>query len=355
VATLISNRFWLKSSQVIRWRLRGLIRMLPSRVAAPEPTGDAVAPRQRVAYMFTGGYGDFVQILRPLHRLVAAYPDADVLLHGADRFAREFSTELPASLRIAPRLDPLRWALDPVDLLFTNCVGVYRVRFDMAARFSSRRAYGFRHSHEPRRGGYAATIPLLPEVRSFAEENMKVMDLAGVPSFFIPMRMGAGDSDQAALENLFPGEDVPEWGKGKILFHIGSAGLKKDFGPKVYARIVLAILHRLEVEGRPVEVVMGPGDDAIASEVRGATGYVPQAFPLSRLIRILRSFQGTVLCFNSFPAHICHYLGHSAIVMHRETIPYGYDCAPLHTQVVLYSEKDWDLGEVWEALHSEAD
>jgi hypothetical protein len=73
-------------------------------------------------------------------------------------------------------------------------------------------------------------------------------------------------------------------------------------------------------------------------------------FPLARLIRILKSFEGTVLCFNSFPAHICHYLGLPAIVIHREAVPYGYDCAPLHRQVVLTSASDWDLGGVWEAL-----
>ena len=109
------------------------------------------------------------------------------------------------------------------------------------------------------------------------------------------------------------------WGKGKILFHIGSAGLKKDFGLKGYTRLVLGVLNRLD--GRPVEVVMGPGDEDIALEVRTGTGFVPQMYPLSRLIRILRSFEGTVLCFNSFPAHICQYLGRSAIVMHREVDP----------------------------------
>jgi hypothetical protein len=38
------------------------------------------------------------------------------------------------------------------------------------------------------------------------------------------------------------------------------------------------------------------------------------------------------------------------VVIHREAVPYGYDCAPLHRQVALRRAKDWDLGEVWAAL-----
>ncbi|HKP96604.1 MAG TPA: hypothetical protein VJ385_12670 [Fibrobacteria bacterium] len=353
VTTLISGRFWFKSTQMVRWRMRGFLRLLPARSPGAESAAEEnpFAGRLRIAYMFTGTYGDFVQILRPLNRLAAAFPHAEIRLHGADRYAREFSSELPPGLRIAHSFDPFRWVLDPVELLLTNCVGVYRVRLDFAARFCARRAYGFRHSHETRRGGYAATIPLLPEVRSFAEENLKVLDLAGVPQMWGLLER-RGESLEAG-EALFPGEPVPAWGKGKILFHIGSAGLKRDFGLKVYTRLVFGILSKLD--GRPVEVVMGPGDEDIALEVRSGTGYVPQMFPLSRLIRILRSFEGTVLCFNSFPAHICHYLGRSAIVMHREAIPYGYDCAPLHKQVVLSPDKGWDLREVWEALESDED
>jgi ADP-heptose:LPS heptosyltransferase len=355
VTTLTFNRFWLKGSQLVRWRMRGLLRLLPMRAqgasAAPGPA--AVPERYRIAYMFTGTYGDFVQILRPLNRLAAAFPDAEILLFGGDRYAWEFSSELPANLRIARPLDPFRWFKHPVDLMVTNCVGVYRVRFDFAARFCARRAYGFRHAHETRRGGYADTIPLVPEIRSFAEENMRLLDMVGAPSFFNPVRKEESPETAKPSDALFPEEPpVPAWGEGKILFHIGSAGLKKDFGPKVYARLVLSILTRLE--GRAVEVVMGPGDEDIAHEVRTRTGFVPQAFPLSRLIRIMRSFEGTVLCFNSFPAHICQYLGRPAIVMHRNSIPYGYDCAPLHKQVVLKAEKGWDLEEVWDALESES-
>ncbi|MDB5104758.1 MAG: hypothetical protein JWP91_2447 [Fibrobacteres bacterium] len=328
--------------------MRGLLKALPSRASASSGTAGiarADGARFRIAYLFAGTYGDFVQALRPLNRLAAAYPDAEILLHGADRYAREFAIELPRNLRIAQHLEPVRWLSDPVDLLFTNCVGVYRVRFDFAARFGARRAFGFRHSHESHRGGYAATVPLLPEVRSFAEENLKVLDLAGVPAGF----SGVPARGRATIEES--GDGLPPWGKGKILFHIGSAGLKKDFGLRLYTRLVMGILNKLD--GRPVEVVMGPGDEDIALEVRTGTGFVPQMFPLPRLIRILRSFEGTVLCFNSFPAHICHYLGRSAIVMHREAVPYGYDCGPLHRQVILSEGSGWDLSEIWDALRPE--
>lgn len=335
--------FMSRSSQMLRWRVRGLLKALPSRRAPSDPAAAA-----RIAYLFAGTYGDFVQALRPLNRLAAAYPGAEIILCGAERYAREFASELPPGLRIARAGEPWSWMRDPVDLLLTNCVGVYRVRFEVAARFCARRAFGFRHAHETRRGGYAATVPLVPEARSFAEENLRVLDLAGVPE--APEASDA-KPEPAARPSAYGwsnAEIVPPWGKGKILFHIGSAGLKKDFGPRAYAKLVLGILNRLE--GRPVEVVMGPGDEDIALEVRSGTRHMPQMYPLSRLIRILKAFEGTVLCFNSFPAHICHYLGRSAIVIHREAVPYGYDCAPLHRQVVLTSGSDWDLGGVWDAL-----
>lgn len=331
--------------------MRSLLKTLPNRSGeagcCDGPRGTA-ASRLRIAYLFAGTYGDFVQVLRPLNRLAKAYPHSEIILLGADRYAREFASELPSNLRIAHAIDLFRWVLRPVDLLLTNCVGVYRVRFDFAARFCARRAFGFRHSHETRRGGYAETIALSPQVRSFAEENLKVLELAGVPSATGPM--------EAAIQTSWPvverrsGETVPAWGKGKILFHIGSAGLKKDFGLKAYTRLVVGILSKLH--DRRVEVVMGPGDEDIALEVRSGTGFVPQMYPMSRLIRILRSFEGTVLCFNSFPAHICHYLRRPAVVIHRDAVPFGYDCAPLHRQVILKAEKGWEPDEVLEILQA---
>ena len=311
----------------LRWRLRRWLGAFPAR-----PPAAPSAPPRRIAYLFAGTFGDFVQMLPALRRLAAAYPQAQILLAGEIDHAREFQGELPANLRVIPDWVPWTWVLRRVDLLFTNAVGVYRVRFEAWARLGARRAFGFRHVQEHRRGAYGESLPLDAGVKSFAAENLKLLDLAGVPAW-------------AAVSGT---DAVAPWGRGIILFHIGSAGLKKDFGLKAYTRIVLAILSRLK--DRPVEVVMGPGDEDIALEVRSGSGQMPQMYPLASAIRRLRAFEGTVICFNSFLAHLCHYLGRPALVIHRGAVPYGYDCAPLHRQIVLSEDKNWDLGEVWEAV-----
>ena len=137
-------------------------------------------------------------------------------------------------------------------------------------------------------------------------------------------------------------------GQDRILFHIGSSGLKQDFGLNIYTRLVLGILDHLE--GRPVDVVIGPGDEDIALEVKTGTTLVPQMFPLERLIANLRTYAGPILCFNSFLAHLCAYLNRPAIVIHRQAIPFGYDCSPLHRQVILKAETGYNLAEVWDVL-----
>ena len=71
---------------------------------------------------------------------------------------------------------------------------------------------------------------------------------------------------------------------------------------------------------------------------------------MSKLIRLLRAFEGTVVCFNSFMAHLCHYLGKPALVIHKDAVPYGYDCSVIHRQVVLLPENGWNPREVLEAL-----
>src|SRR5690606_29731181 len=124
-----------------------------------------------------------------------------------------------------------------------------------------------------------------------------LLDQAGVPQGTVP--------DGGKRAHVPDGAPAP--GRNGILFLIGSAGLKRDFGLETYSHLVTEILRKLP--DRPMEVVAGPGDGDIAVRVRAETGIAAQSHPLPRLIHLLRSYEGTVLCFNSFSAHICHYLG----------------------------------------------
>jgi hypothetical protein len=99
-----------------------------------------------------------------------------------------------------------------------------------------------------------------------------------------------------------------------------------------------------------VEIVSGPGDEDVAALVKAKTSFPIQEFPMATLIRRLRAYQGTIVCFNSFLAHLCHYLGKPALVIHRNAVPYGYDCSAIHTQLVLQADHAWNPREVLNAL-----
>ena len=330
--------------EIARWRIRKLLSVLPARMPA---TARGVKPPGRIAYLFAGTYGDFVQILPALRRLATAYPNADLVLCGGHEYARDFSSEVPRNLRLAKSWELWSWMLSPSDLLFTNAVGVFRGHFDLAARLTARKAFGFRHENEARRGGYSRTLRLDPSAVSFNEENLKLLDLAQVPECWgVGPGPGTGTAPPAdAAMSVRPSEP---WGKGRILFHIGSSGLKKDFGLTAYACIITDLLSRLEE--KQVELISGPGDGDIVAAIKAETHFAPQEYPIAKLIRMLRGYEGTILCFNSFMAHLCHYLGKPAIVIHRQVVPYGYDCSVIHRQVVLTRENGWGSGQVLEAL-----
>jgi ADP-heptose:LPS heptosyltransferase len=334
-----------KMEAAVRWRIRRMLSMLPPK-GPGAPAARSAAP-SRVAYLFAGTYGDFVQILPSLRRLATAYPKADLVLCGGEGYAREFATEVPRILRLAKGGEPWSWAFSPADLLLTNAVGVFRGRFDLAARVCARRSFGFRHEHESARGGYTRTLRLDPSVTSFAEENIRLLDLAQVPETW-GVGPGPGSGMIPYEDAAVAARPAESWGRGRILFHIGSAGLKREFGLNAYSRIISEILSRLEE--RTVELLMGPGDEDVAAEVRIQSRFTPQEQSIPRLIRALRGFEGAVLCFNSFMAHLCHYLGKPAVVIHRGEIPFGYDCSVIHRQVVLRPENHWSVHEVLEAL-----
>ena len=171
--------------QVLRWRMRKLLSMMPAararEGASPRngSSGAGAGEIRRIAYLFAGTYGDFAQCLAALRRLASAHPKAEVIVFGAE-MSVDFRCELPRNVRPSRPGEFWWWIAHPVDLLFTNSVGVYRVRFDYLARFCARKAFGFRHAHESDRGGYAVTHGLYTSSRSFAEENLRLLDLAAV-------------------------------------------------------------------------------------------------------------------------------------------------------------------------------
>jgi len=338
-----------RAQELARWRIRGLLALLPSRDAA---TARSAGSPRRVVYLFAGTYGDFVQALPALRRLAEAYPRADLVLHGGHAYAREFSAEVPRRLRLSRSGEPWSWILSRADLLFTNAVGVFRGRFDLLARLCARKAFGFRHEGEARRGGYSRTLKLDRDVTSFHEENLKLLDLAQVPECW-GVGPGPGTGIAAHPDAALSAAPAEPWGRGRILFHIGSAGLKREFGVEIYAGLVTDILSHLE--DRQVELLMGPGDGDVAVRVKAVSRIAIREYPVNRLIRQLRAFEGTILCFNSFMAHLCHYLGKPALVLHKDAVPYGYDCSVLHRQIVLVPEDAWSTREVLLALGIQPD
>jgi ADP-heptose:LPS heptosyltransferase len=333
-----------RAQELARWRIRKLLALLPVRDAATARSGGTPG---RVVYLFAGTYGDFVQILPALRRLAAAYPGADLVLHGGHAYAREFSSEVPRKLRLTKAGEPWTWIFSRADLLFTNAVGVFRGNFDLVARLCARRAFGFRHEGEARRGGYSRTLKLDRDVTSFHEENLKLLDMAQVPECW-GVGPGPGTGFAAHADAAVSASPAEPWGRGRILFHIGSAGLKQEFGLNTYAALVTDMLSHLE--DRQVELLMGPGDSDVANLVKAVSRLPFREYPVNRLIRQLRAFEGVILCFNSFLAHLCHYLGKPAIVIHKDAVPYGYDCSVLHRQIVLSPENAWSTREVLLAL-----
>lgn len=288
----------------------------------------------RVAYLFAGTYGDFVQILPTLREMDRRFPQADLFLAAPKALYLAFRSELPTRVQRAKPIHLLLWAIFPVEALMTNAVGVYRVRFDFAARFCARISLGFRYPGEPPRSAYSFTLELPPPPANFGRENLRLINSAA--SFF------AFDLSQQS-ETQVPESVAKRAGSGRrVLFHIGSAGLQKDFGTNTYLRIINTVLNQLPIHA--VEIYHGPGEMAVAQTLRGMhPGMTVRILPMADFIAEVRRHEGTLLCFNSFMAHLCHYLGKPALVIHRDAVPYGYDCAPLHEQIILTGQDGYTV------------
>jgi hypothetical protein len=127
-----------------------------------------------------------------------------------------------------------------------------------------------------------------------------------------------------------------------VLFHVGSAGFRHSLGDGAYLEMIRVILSLLG--GRVEEILYGPGDDDVAAALRRE--FPPMRMEcrgLEALAERTRNFEGTLLCFNSFFAHFCRYLGKPAVVIHQIRMTYGYDCDPPHRQIILGSNPFEDL------------
>lgn len=271
-----------------------------------------------------------MQALPGLHALEAAFP-------GRVR------AWLPGTLRrdFAPLL-PLGWAgeagltrrdfafalVRPADRLYVNAPGVWRVRFDAAARLCARASFGFRHAEESSRRAYTLALPLDDTRRDFASAFLELIaasGVSGVPSF-PPAPPSAAQGAQA--------------GKG-VLFHIGSRGFRRALGDGAFVDLCETLLRPFaEV---PVHLRYGPGDEAVAQALGSrSSAWNPEAPPPAELAQEVQSFRGAVMCFDSFFAHFCRYYGRPAWVLHRDRIPYGYDTGDLHRQWVLSGEESFE-------------
>ncbi len=306
----------------LRWTLRKLLRLLP---AKPSVTGFPPHPGS-IAYLFAGTYGDFVQALPALHDLARRFPGARLWLVAPFGLFRDFASELPSGITWVSGVGFSLRLLSPVDLLVTNAVGVYRVRFEVMARYGARVSLGFRYPGESPRPTYSFTLGLPSPPANFGNENLRLLRFGDAAT-----QEKAGDSSDSIAKGS---HDAYIDFRAPVLFHIGSAGLQKDFGRREYIRVIEDVLSQFQPG--EMEIYHGPGEEELASMLRERhPGLRLDKLPMSAFICRIRDFQGTLLCFNSFMAHLCLYLDKPAIVFHRDSVPYGYDCSPLHLQVVL--------------------
>ncbi len=305
------------------------------------PARKVKAPQsiQSIAYLFAGTYGDFVQCLPALQILAQTFPKVEIQLYGAANFHSSFSTELPVTVKSKKYFSVEIYFFKPYDLLLTNALGAYRVHFSFIARFCAQLSLGFRYAEEKSAMPYTYTLPLYPSLHSFVQINLEL--LQGLVYYGWP------------LESSVPKREATKKNSQSVVIHIGSAGLKKSFGLKLYAKILTELIQILTTNKTTLEIIYGQGDDDIVEELQKKIFYEASSVTLSwkkrnlpELIAWTRDYPGQIFCMNSFYAHLCFYLNKSATVIHREAIPFGYDCAPLHRQIILKAAEQWKIPEL---------
>lgn len=314
--------------QKARWRVRRLLQLYPQRHAIPVP-----AHAREILLLFAGTYGDFVQILPMAANIVAAWPKAVLRIYADKELLNEFAFALPPRARQATWLDLVRACFKPADLLLVNAVGVYRVRYEIAALRLGKMAGGFRYVQESRRSGFGITLPLTTEVGNFGELNQQLVTaLASHKSLAAsstPLRL------RHSAEKLFPFT-------APVLLSVGSAGFREAVGFDGFVKLIEEIHDRLG--HTQVTFVAGPQEQELVAHL--ARLYPHRecwVMPIDALASRIQEWKGGILGFDSFMAHFTLYLGKRMVVLHRSEVPYGYDCGPFHRQLCLQGKHGLSL------------
>lgn len=336
-----------------RWWVRMLLRLWPQRRHVRVGT-----EARHVLVLFAGTYGDFVQLLPMLTEISRLWPQARIDVYASPRLCKAFAFALPAKVRRVGWLELLGYTIKPAELLFINAAGVYRVRFEIMALRLGRAAAGFRYAHEKGRAGLGWSLPLTPEAVNFAEANRQ-----------LPSALAVNPEMPTAASGYLPWHaridvNAPFPFASPVLFSVGSAGFRQTVGTKAYEAIIDAVISLLQQNGfSKITFVAGPDDDEVVAHLRrtqvGAEIWRESAGDLAEKIM---AWPGGLMGFNSFMAHFALYLGRRMVVLHHEAVPFGYDCAPFHHQLVLTrngdtrplpektGESGFDLGQVRDFL-----
>ncbi len=324
------------NKDTFRWTLKKVIQLFPQKT-------NKELNRQgemKIVYLFSGTYGDFVQCLEALKLIKEEYPKSQIYIKAPFEYLKSFSFFLPEKICLINKKELLKLPFQKADLLFTNVLGVYRSLYDWIAYWGSVNSYGFCYGDELHRKAYGYCIRVKGIVRNYTDFNLDL----------IKESLGYSSSSVVILKTRVPQKqkkiDV------NVLFHIGSQGIKKKLGLVVYCQLLEKILLFLKEHSFSYSLIVGPGDGDIISQLKKQGEFDYHSYDLLELKeKIKRS--NVVLCFDSFMPHFCYFLNKPALVLHHKKVPSGYNCAPLHKQIVLTKESNPSLMELFQELESE--
>jgi hypothetical protein len=322
-----------------RWLIKRFMRLLPQKRGAVKAIGAGTS----IGYIFSGTYGDFVQILSTLWALCNLFPKTAIFLIAPTHLTRAFNDFLPSGVSVKKPGSLVFNLLKPYDILLTNTISVFRIRFEALAYFCGRRTLGFCYGDETGRRAFSFCLRLKGIQHNFSELNLKLLDFINIDH-----HTTWADARECMAQTLSaPGYDnTDSLNISSVLFHIGSVNLKNNLGLKLYKQIIFDIISVLKRRYSHVHLVSGPGDEYIAEQLKSDLHLTVNVYTLGELRGYILNFKGQILCFDSFMAHFCYFLNRHAIVIHREAVPSGYHCSPTHSQIILKSENNWSLEDL---------